>query len=146
MKYTIEPTAVVFDFNYDEAEIFTNKADLVSHLLNRDNYTQYFMIDHDGGYSDHFVHVSNSRPGDVKFWIPTGVQADSEDSEITLDMKRDAVMQIWGGFQSCDLTSIFAHLETVRSLGDVIQDAKACGETCHQDQHERLLARLQALV
>ena len=146
MKYTIEPTAVVNDFNYDEADIFTNKADMVMHLLSHDGYKLDFMIDHDGGYEDHFVHLSCTLNGQPKFWMRTRVSAESEYSEITQDMKREAVMEIYGTTDILDpyvlSGSMRITLETVRTLTNIILDGKACGETDHQDQYEALIARL----
>jgi hypothetical protein len=146
-KYIIEPTAVVFDFNYDEADIFTNKADLVMHLLSHDGYKLDFMVDHDGGYEDHFVHLSCTLDGQPKFWMRTRVLVDGDErSEVTQDMKRDAVMEIYGTTDILDpyklSGSMNITLETVRSLTDIIQDGKACGETESIEAQENLLAKL----
>jgi hypothetical protein len=62
-------------------------------------------------------------------------------------MEREAIMQIWERHDYHKLAGTDnVTLETVSSLTDIIQDGKACGETCHQDQHERLLTKLQALA
>ena len=138
----IEPTAVVFDFNYNEAEIFTNEADLRRHLLSYDGYQQHFKI-HDG-----LLYVANARHGEVKYWEPTSVDfGDADENTLTEDMEREAIMQVWNRHDYHKLAGTDnVTLETVQSLQDIIQDGKACGETENQKAQESLLAKLNALI
>jgi hypothetical protein len=143
MKYTIEPTAVVFDFNYDEAEIFTNAADLVKNLIEHDGTVIQFRA-RDAGDGIYFFEVAATKANEKPNWILTNVNITGRDTQFFSDqIKRNAIMDIWGIFEPHKLAGTMdVSLETVRSLTDIIQDGKACGETDSIEAQERLLARL----
>jgi hypothetical protein len=143
-KYTIEPTAVVNDFNYNEAEIFTNKADLIAHLLSHDGYELHIKIENDIVY---VCNAFNGCPPSNYSWCPTYIEMSNQYvNTLTVDMRREAIMQIWGDSDILDpyklSGSMNITLETARSLTDAIQDGKACGETDSIEAQENLLAKL----